>query len=132
LADGEPGQYGGIGADRGAFADPCTRRVRLAPRAVRMIIVRKRCIGPDENIVLHLESVPKLHAAFHRHAISDDDVIFNERVVADDAFAADFGAGQNVGKRPNAAVFTDRRGFDNSERVLKETHSTAMDGLYFL
>jgi hypothetical protein len=91
--------------------------------AARKGIVGERCVRPNENVVLHFDSVPELNAAFHCHAVPDDNIILDKNVVAKIAFTTNASARQDVGEGPNARVLADGRCFDNRERVLEKTHS---------
>ena len=108
FADGEAGQNGRVGPDRRAFPDPRAGRFVLVLLAARKGIVRERCVWPNENIVLHLDPIPELNAAFHRYAVADGDVIFDKSVVANVTFRANVGAGQDVGKGPDTGIVADR------------------------
>src|SRR6266403_1616379 len=94
FADGEPGQNGRVGPNRGALPDPRVGQFVLVFLAARRGIVRERCVWPNENIVLHLNPIPELNAAFHCYAIADGDVIFDKSVVANVTFRTNVGSGK--------------------------------------
>jgi hypothetical protein len=45
-------------------------------------IIRKRGIWTYKHVIFKCDAVPELHAAFHGHAIADDDFVFNEYAIA--------------------------------------------------
>ncbi len=69
----------------------------------------KVALGPMKTSSSTLIPSPELNAAFHRHGIAYDDVIFDEGVVADTAFRTNVRARQDVGKGPNAGIISDGR-----------------------
>ena len=64
--------------------------------AARPIIIRKNGTGPDKDIVLDGNPVPKENTAFDRHAIADAYPALDERVVAKIAFLANDRTGQDM------------------------------------
>ena len=75
--------------------------------AARKRIVRECCVGPDENVVFDVDSVPELNAAFDRYPIADDDIVFDKGVVADITFRTNVRTRQDMGKCPNAGIISD-------------------------
>jgi hypothetical protein len=90
--------------------------------ALRKEIVCKSRVWANEDIASHTQAVPELDARLHRHAISKDDIVLNENVIANVAILAYDCARQNVRERPHLGSVSYTMAFADTLRVNEMTH----------
>lgn len=88
----------------------------LAPREA---VIGEGRIGTDKNIILKFDTIPELHAAFDRDAVSNLNFVFDEDMVTYVALPTNASARQHVNKRPNTCSLTDFSRFNQCIRMLK-------------
>jgi hypothetical protein len=81
-------ENGGIGPDRTTFLKRGFCKAVGPLLAFREKIVCKSRVWANEDVVLHAQAVPELDAAFHRHSISEHDIVLDENMIANVAIFA--------------------------------------------
>ena len=66
---------------------------RQLPLTSRTVIIRENRAGPDEDIVLNGDAIPKKDSAFDRHAIPNAYPMLDKRMGTNIAFIANDRAG---------------------------------------
>ena len=114
-----PARYHGIAADPDAWQDygPCADGRTLLHHcfqelfrplpAAREAVIGERGVGTNEHVVADAQSIPQLHPALDRDAVTNDYVALDQAVRADVAVTADPGAGQDDDELPDAGAGTD-------------------------
>ena len=115
----QPGQDGGVGADRRAMTNYRARKRVKKLAAARERIVGECGVGTDEDIVFQRDAIPDLHAALDGDSVTDDDVVLNEYAVTNIAVGADAGAREHMGKGPNPSASSDVLALYQSVRVFE-------------
>ncbi len=90
-------------------------------------VIGKSDIWPDKDVILETGAIPKLDAAFNRDAVSKDDIILDEHVIANIAVAADLGVGKNMGKRPDSRPSSYLLGLTNRLGMNEVIHQFLFD-----
>ena len=70
-------------------------------------VIGERGVGTNEHVVADAQSIPQLHPALDRDAVTNDYVVLDQAVRADVAVTANPGAGQDDDKLPDAGAGTD-------------------------
>ncbi len=84
------------------------------------MVIRKRGIRSDEDVVFDSHAIPELNSAFYSDAITDLHTTFDEGVIADVAVRADPGPFDDVRKGPNPCARADVIGLDYGFRMREE------------
>jgi hypothetical protein len=93
-----PGRMVAPPPDRSAGLNSRHRKSGRILLTARVAVVGEGHVGADENVVLDTETIPELHAGFHRNAISNHHIILNE------AMRTDIAAGTNLCTRKDDYV----------------------------
>lgn len=109
-------------ANRGISADRRDRIGRLMVFAPREMVIRECCIWSNKDIVFDDQPVAQLGAGFHRDAVTEDHLFFNEYMIADIAVATDNGAAEDMGKRPDPRTWSHLGCFAEALRMNKIAH----------
>ena len=129
--DRNSGEDGGIGPDRTTFLKRGSCKTAWPLSALREEIVCKSRVWANEDIAAHAQAVPELHARLHRHAISKDDIVLYENMIANVAILAYDRARQNVRERPHLGSVSDFVAFADTLRVNEMIHYNSLVEFHF-
>lgn len=104
-----PGRRTAPPPDGGAFTHGCQEKIARVDLRTGELVIGKRDIGTDKNIVFNPHPIPELDTALDCYPVADYHVILNKYVVADVAVLPYPGTRQNMRKSPNSRISPDNR-----------------------
>ena len=82
------------------------------PFASGELVIRKRDIWPNENVIVQMHSIPKLNAVLDGYSIANRCVVFYKNLRTDIAIAANTRIGQDDNKLPDGCSLPYLLGLD--------------------
>ena len=109
-------------ANRSIATNRRNRICRWMLAASRETVICECRIWSNKDVVFDNQPVPQLDPGFHRNAVTEDNLFFNENVIADITVATNNGAVEDVDKRPDPRTSSHLGRFAEAFRMNKIAH----------
>jgi hypothetical protein len=112
-------QQGGAPANTRASLYRSPDRPKASIAALWVLVIGKRDVGADKNIIANAQSVPQLHAALDGDPVTENHIVLNQTVRANIAVLSDPGTSQDDHKLPDASSCADSGGLNVCKSMYK-------------